>query len=289
MRLRPRAGAHRRRHRSRRLALPRPSLGRLSASPRPPARRPLPDPLCTYRRGPDRRSPGRRSPDRRRAGGRRRPPPVERRRARALLVGAAIFAAVVLLSALPWSTLLNQHAQLASDTAEVSALQAQNRALAGQARQLSDSSTQSALARQDYGLVRPGQKAYALLPPAGQASTGATDAGHVPLDEPPVVPGSRRSEELLGAGVASTAPSGGSAATTVGPSDARGTRSPAGRRGARRFLDAAWPTPWSSGADRSGAGPGQHVGPGGGHPPAGPGTLRRLLGGASNRRRRPRW
>ncbi|MGH9018879.1 MAG: FtsB family cell division protein, partial [Acidimicrobiales bacterium] len=146
-----------------------------------------------------------RSPRRRRRAAER---PVERRRARALLVASAVFAAIVLASALPWSTLLSQHDQLTSATAEVSALQAENRALSAQARQLSGTATQTALAREDYGLVSPGQQAYAILPPSGSAPSNVVDAGHVPLDEPPVVPGSRRSEALLGAGVEATAATG---------------------------------------------------------------------------------
>jgi cell division protein FtsB len=140
--------------------------------------------------------------------------PVERRRARALLLVAVVFSALVLLTALPWTTLLNQHTQLSSATAEVNALQAENKALAVQAHQLSGSSTQSALARQDYGLVKPGQTAYDILPPAGSSSSGVTEAGHVPLDEAPVVPGSRRSEELLGAGVVNAPSSSTSRAST---------------------------------------------------------------------------
>jgi cell division protein FtsB len=123
---------------------------------------------------------------------------VERRRARAVLLAAVLFAAIVLLGALPWSTLANQHAQLTSASAQVNELQAQNRTLAAQARELSSKETQAGLARQDYGLVEPGQKAYEILPASGTSSPTANEAGHVPLNEAPVVPGSKRSEQLLG-------------------------------------------------------------------------------------------
>lgn len=190
MRLLPRSGAHRRRH-----ALPRATARRLPI-PRLSLSRP-----SVLRQG-------------------RRVRSVERRRARALLVAAVLFATVVLLSALPWSALADQHAQLTSASAEVSQLQAQNQALARQAQELADRATQAGLARQDFGLVEPGQKAYDLLPAPGTATPAATEAGHVPLDEPPVVPGSRRSAELLGVGVGSTTPappSGQSARMTTGP------------------------------------------------------------------------
>lgn len=198
MKLLPRTGAHRRRSANPRhamplprLSLPRPSLPKVSVPRLSRARS-----LWARLRGADQR-------------------PVERRRARALVLGSVAFAAIVLLSALPWSTLLDEHAQLSSDSAEVSTLQAQNRALADQARQLADTSTQTALARQDYGLVHPGQTAYDILPAPGTTPSNAVSSGHVPLDESPVVPGSRRSEQLLGAGVGTTATTGSSAGTVV--------------------------------------------------------------------------
>ncbi len=120
---------------------------------------------------------------------------------------------MVLLTALPWTTLLNQHAQLTSAATQVNQLQAENQALAAQAKELSNRSTQAGLARQDYGLVEPGQKAYDILPAPGTAAAKTVEAGHVPLDEPPVVPGSRRSEQLLGVGVVSRPSPGGSTTT----------------------------------------------------------------------------
>jgi hypothetical protein len=123
---------------------------------------------------------------------------------------------VVLLSALPWSTLFNQRAQLSSATSEVNELQVENHALTEQARELSENATMAGLARQDYGLVEPGQKAYDILPAPGPVSNDVTAAGHVPLNEPPVVPGSRRSEELLGVGVVSSTLSGGPVSAAAG-------------------------------------------------------------------------
>lgn len=133
-------------------------------------------------------------------------------------MAAVLFAAIVLLSALPWSTLLNQHAQLSSATAELTELQAENRALAAQARQLANISTQDALARQDYGLVHPGQTAYDILPAPGSTPSDSTESGHVPLNEAPVAPGSHRSQELLGVGVVSSTSSGAAAGTASGAS-----------------------------------------------------------------------
>ncbi len=170
----------------------------------------------------------------------RRVRPVERRRARALLIVAVVFAAAVLGGALPWSTLAGQHAQLSSASAQLSQLKAENRELAVQAGQLSNRATQAGLARQDYGLVEAGQKAYDILPPAGTGASSVTGGGHVPLDEPPVVPGSRRSEALLGVDTGNVTPAGDAARTSA--ATVAGGQHPAGSRraaidhlGARSF------------------------------------------------------
>jgi cell division protein FtsB len=214
--------------------MPRP---RLPVTP-PPLSRPSLSRLSLSRLSLRRHHEGRRRAPRH---GAPRPRSVERRRARALLLAAVVFAAVVLLSALPWSTLVNQHTQLASSSSEVNELQAENRALGVQARELSNASTQAGLARQEYGLVEPGEKAYEILPASGTATPAITGGGHVPLDEPPVVPGSRRSEELLGAAaVSSTAVTSREPATTGdvvhhGPGPSTGATPATDTLGARSF------------------------------------------------------
>lgn len=213
MSLFPRPGAHRRRRALARLPVIRPlskgrRLGRRSL-PHIRVHRPTMARLSIRRPTRERRSSARHVASKQQT--------VERRRARAVLLAAVLFAAVVLLGALPWSTLADQHAQLTSASAQVDELQAQNRTLADQARALSSRETQAGLARQDYGLVEPGQKAYEILPASGTSSSTAVQAGHVPLNEPPVVPGSRRSEQLLGVDTASSTSANSAARTSAGP------------------------------------------------------------------------
>src|SRR3984957_16571135 len=167
MKLLAKSGAHRPRHARSQPALARRSrlrpLRSLSGRARPSLSRFSRGHRVSLRRPPVHRNEQRRPSLARLASGRAQRtdrPPVERRRARALLLGSVVFAPIVVLTALPWSTLLSQHTQLSSDTAEMNQLQVENRALAAQARQLSDTATQEALARQDYGLVKPGQTAY---------------------------------------------------------------------------------------------------------------------------------
>lgn len=120
-----------------------------------------------------------------------------------MLGAAGLFAFVVLATSFPLSALLSQRGQMGSDAGQLAALRQENAALARQAAQLHDPGTVDGLARRDYGLVRPGQKAYAILPPAGSSSGSASSAltggpGHVPLDGPPVVPGSAEAQKLMG-------------------------------------------------------------------------------------------
>jgi cell division protein FtsB len=150
--------------------------------------------------------------------------PVERRRLRALLLGAVAFAVIVVGAMLPWSALASQHRALATDTAQANQLQAENQALGGQVKQLSDPSAASSLARQDYGLVKQGQRAYDILPSSGTSSSPAADSGHVPLNQAPVAPGSPRSQELLSAGLG-RASAGGSATGSSAGKTTTGTTS----------------------------------------------------------------
>lgn len=128
---------------------------------------------------------------------------IERRRSRALLIAAGGFAVIVLGTSLPVSDLLSQHSQLNSTSSELSTLTSQNKALEQETKQLSDPATIAAIAKRDYGLVSPGSQAYEILPASGSSSSASSNSGHVPLDGPPVVPGSVQSQQLLGAGAVS--------------------------------------------------------------------------------------
>lgn len=159
-----------------------------------------------------------------------------------MLLAAAVFAFVVVFVTMPWSVLASQHQQLSSDSSQVKELETENQALGAQAGQLADPAAAAGLARQDYGLVRPGQRAYDLLPPSGSGSSTVTDTGHVPLDQAPVVPGSPRSEALLGAGAGGVvAP----ASARTSASQSTGTRPVSGGGGARQTVPATAGGFWS--------------------------------------------
>ena len=123
-----------------------------------------------------------------------------------MVVGVA-FAAVLLATSMPVSALLTQHRQLAGTAAALASAQSADTSLAAEAKALADAGTVDRLARTDYGLVPSGQKAYVILPPAGSSSAEVAGSGHVPLDGPPVEPGSAQSQQLLGLGGSSSVPS----------------------------------------------------------------------------------
>jgi cell division protein FtsB len=139
---------------------------------------------------------------------------LEHRRARALVGGAVIVASLVLLTSFPISGLLSQRSAISGTANEITTLQDQNAALARQVSALADPSTVNNLARHDYGFVRNGQRAYAILPSSTGSSSGSSGTGQVPLNEPPVVPGSARSQALVGV----VAPAG----PTTGPHASKG-------------------------------------------------------------------
>ncbi|HAM01691.1 MAG TPA: hypothetical protein DCQ30_05625 [Acidimicrobiaceae bacterium] len=120
------------------------------------------------------------------------------------MVALFAFAAIVLATSMPVSALLTQHGQLASTSTALDRAQAADRSLSAQAKALAKGVTVSRLARSDYGLVPSGQKAYVILPPAGASASEVAGSGHVPLEGPPVVPGSAQARALAGLGTGSS-------------------------------------------------------------------------------------
>ena len=124
--------------------------------------------------------------------------PLERRRARTMLGAAIVAALVVLLSSFPLGGVLSQRSALSSTAHELTTVQAENDALSSQVADLTDPATIEGLARLDYGFVPRGQRAYDILPAAIGSGSAASGSGQVPLSGPPVVPGSARSQALIG-------------------------------------------------------------------------------------------
>jgi cell division protein FtsB len=81
---------------------------------------------------------------------------------------------VLLLAVFPARAWVAQQHEREKVTAEVAEMAAQNRRLESQAWLLQTDAEIERLARKDYNLVRPGEEAFAILPPA---SAGPAPAG----------------------------------------------------------------------------------------------------------------
>jgi len=120
-----------------------------------------------------------------------------------MLCAAVGFALVVLGTSFPIEGLLSQRSALSSTAHELTTVKAQNQSLSRQVSALANPATVNGLARHDYGFVGKGQRAYDILPASSPSGSDTSGSGQVPLGGPPVVPGSARSQALLGVPVPS--------------------------------------------------------------------------------------
>jgi cell division protein FtsB len=130
-------------------------------------------------------------------------------RTRLLFLGAVVVSAVVLVAWFPASSLLNQRTDLSGDQAQLAALHKQDAALAQEKKNLSDAGEIGRIAREQYQLVSPGQRAYEVLPPSGHAAVGTPYAGD-PGSASPATPSA--TPELPPGGVTTTTTPAGSPA-----------------------------------------------------------------------------
>ena len=93
-----------------------------------------------------------------------------RRAVRALLV-AVVVGGFVFLFVLPARTWLDQGRAMSRAQRQLSALSQENQTLTKRAADLQSTSYVEQLARQEYGLVMPGEKAYGILLPANSTTT----------------------------------------------------------------------------------------------------------------------
>ena len=96
-----------------------------------------------------------------------------RRAVRTLLV-AVVVGALAFLFVLPGRTWLQQRGAMASASHKLQILDQENQALSKRAAQLQDPNYLEQIARQQYGLVRPGEQSYGILPPTVTTTTTTT-------------------------------------------------------------------------------------------------------------------
>jgi cell division protein FtsB len=113
---------------------------------------------------------------------RQRPAPSNQRKARLILFGAALLSVVILVAWFPAGALLHQRSDLASANTQLRGLHQQDSQLAQEGKDLSNSAEISRIAREQYQLVSPGQRAYEVLPAAGSSSNGKDPGDAAPAN-----------------------------------------------------------------------------------------------------------
>lgn len=98
---------------------------------------------------------------------------------RAVKVGllAVAVGGILLLFVFPARTLLSQDHALSVARKQGAVLAHENAALRHRASQLHSTAYIERIARQEYGLVMPGEKAFAVVPPQAPATTTTVPAG----------------------------------------------------------------------------------------------------------------
>ncbi len=89
-----------------------------------------------------------------------------------LLLGLVAVAAVMFLFVLPGRTYLAQQRSLVAAETRLKVLSTENARLTESAQRLQSDAEIERLARQQYGLVKPGEQAFAILPSHAPTSPG---------------------------------------------------------------------------------------------------------------------
>ena len=102
------------------------------------------------------------------------------KRAAWLLVASVALVGFLFVAVFPTRTYLAQRRDLARTERRLEVLSGQNAALADRVRRLNTDAEIERLAREQYNLVRPGEEAFAILPPPGSPRLGRGEAPKAP-------------------------------------------------------------------------------------------------------------
>jgi cell division protein FtsB len=112
-------------------------------------------------------------------------------RARIALLAAVVVSLFTMVAWLPLSLLVGQHHELASLSSSLRSIESRNKAMRTDVAALSTDSVIETIAHQEYGLVKPGEHAYVILPKAGSSATSGLDPTAIPADD--LVPAAQES------------------------------------------------------------------------------------------------
>jgi len=106
-------------------------------------------------------------------------PRVRRRRAKlaTVLLGLSVIA-LLFAFVYPTSTFLRQRSELGATRSRLDRLQSETRRLLADSKKLRGDAEVERLAREQYGLVRPGETPYVLVPAAPTTTTSALASGN---------------------------------------------------------------------------------------------------------------
>jgi Septum formation initiator len=99
------------------------------------------------------------------------------RRAVRLLLAAVTVGGILFLFVLPGREWLGQSRATSAAKQRLTILSQENAALAKRAQQLQSTAYIEQLARQQYGLIMPGEQAYGIEPPAATTTTTSPAGG----------------------------------------------------------------------------------------------------------------
>ncbi len=112
--------------------------------------------------------------------------PISGGRALALLVTAVVVIGLLFAFVLPIRTYMGQRRSIGAGEARVQVLDEQNQQLAARMQQLKSDGEIERLAREQYGMVKPGEEPYAILPAPGSAPAALPSIVH------PATPSAKR-------------------------------------------------------------------------------------------------
>ena len=87
-------------------------------------------------------------------------------------MASVVLVGVLFLAVFPARTYLAQRRDLAATERRIRVLESQNKDLSARVERLNSDAEIERLAREQYNLVRPGEEAYAILPPPGSPPGG---------------------------------------------------------------------------------------------------------------------
>ncbi len=91
------------------------------------------------------------------------------------LVATVVVVGLVFIAVFPTRTYLAQRRDLTNTERRLAVLSSQNQELSGRVARLNTEAEIERLAREQYNLVRPGEEAFAILPPPGPPALGRDD------------------------------------------------------------------------------------------------------------------